>query len=94
MSQTLKIPDPLFDSVKRIAEAQGMTPSNWIAMQISLAVSRDAPRKPAPRSAKTLADLFEGRVGTIRSGGQERLSENCGETFTDHLQEKRKAGRL
>ena len=32
----------------------------------------------------SLADLFAGRVGRIRSGGKERLSEECGAKFTDY----------
>lgn len=43
---------------------------------------------------QTLADLFEGHIGGIRSGGNERLSDDCGETFTDYLVQKRKEGRL
>ena len=44
--------------------------------------------------SKTLADLFAGRVGRIQSGGTERLSEACGEKFTDYVEAKRKAGHL
>jgi hypothetical protein len=43
---------------------------------------------------KTLADLFKGRVGGIRSGGQGRWSENGGEKFIDYLVQKQKEGRL
>jgi hypothetical protein len=39
-------------------------------------------------SARTLADEFAGRTGVIGSGGQERLSENTGEKFVDHLEGK------
>ena len=46
------------------------------------------------QSPRTLADLFAGRVGRIRSGGKERLSEECGAAFTDYLEEKRRAGHL
>ena len=47
-----------------------------------------------PDGEVTLADLFAGRVGRIQSGGTERLSETCGEKFTDYIEAKRKAGHL
>jgi bifunctional DNA-binding transcriptional regulator/antitoxin component of YhaV-PrlF toxin-antitoxin module len=44
-------------------------------------------------SPKTLADLFAGAIGGFKSGrGEERLSENSGEKFTDYLVQKHKAG--
>ena len=46
---------------------------------------------PAPR---TLADMFEGYIGLIHSDGQDRLSEDTGEKFTDYLEAKRRAGHL
>lgn len=43
----------------------------------------------------SLADLFAGYIGGFRSGrGEERLSENSGEKFTDYLVQKHKEGRL
>lgn len=44
--------------------------------------------------AKTMYDLFEGRLGLVDSGGKECLSEDCGEKFTDYLEEKRRQGNL
>ena len=46
------------------------------------------------QNPQTLAALFTGRVGRIRSGGKERLSEEGKVAFTDYLEEKRKAGHL
>ena len=44
---------------------------------------------------KSLADLFAGYIGGFQSGRTaERLSENSGEKFTDHLIQKRKDGHL
>ena len=44
--------------------------------------------------AKSLADLFAGRIGRIGSGGKEALSRNAGQKFTDYLEEKRREGTL
>lgn len=44
------------------------------------------PMTDIPVEKKSLAELFEGRLGRIHSGGQERLSEGCGEKFSEHLQ--------
>ncbi len=90
MSQTIELPDPLFASLKEAAEANGTTPVGWIAAKLS-----DAGRKEEPVPVGgTLADLFTGRIGKVRSGGGERLSEDCGAKFTEHLNEKRSAGHL
>jgi hypothetical protein len=89
MSQFLELPDPLYDSLKRAAEASGTTPAGWIAAHL--------PSAPGPEPAgrpKTLAELLKGRVGRIHSGGKEVLSEKCGERFTAHLEQKRREGHL
>jgi hypothetical protein len=92
MSQTLEIPDALYAAMERAAQAKGMTPIGWIAAQLSSEVPRTVPQEGEP--PKTLADLFQGRLGRIASNGQETLSEQCGERFTDYLEEKRKEGHL
>jgi hypothetical protein len=93
MSQMLEIPDPLYDELRRVAGASGMTPVDWIAAHLA-PVTPAAPRGEAGAPPQTLADLFAGRTGGIGSGGAERLSEDGGKKFTDYLQAKRKAGNL
>ena len=88
MSQLLELPDVLYAALKQAAEAQGTTPVGWIAAHLPCPVEGSS---PAP---KTLADLFAGRLGRIRSGGKDRLSENCGERFTEYLKQKQAEGRL
>ncbi|MBC8228426.1 hypothetical protein H8E77_02615 [bacterium] len=85
MSHTLEIPDELYDALKKAAESSDMTPLAWIAAHL--------PNTPDIKP-KTLADLFAGRIGRIRSGSQKSLSEDCGPTFTEYLNEKQRGGHL
>jgi hypothetical protein len=89
MSQSLDLPDPIFDALQHAASASGTTPVGWIASHLP----PDA--TPLENSgAKSLADLFAGRIGRFHSGCKEALSQNCGERFTDYLEQKRREGRL
>jgi len=94
MSQTLEIPDTLYTALKEAAEARGLTPVGWIAAHLQHAESETESQANQASGPRTLADLFAGRVGRIRSGGREYLSEECGAKFTDYLEEKRKVGHL
>ncbi len=85
MNQLLELPEPIFAALQEAARAGGKTPAEWIASRLAES------RPPAPA---TLADLFAGRIGRIASGGRERLSEEGGRSFADHLEAKRHAGRL
>jgi hypothetical protein len=38
--------------------------------------------------------LLEGYIGQFHSSSDSGLSENCGEHFTDYLEQKRREGRL
>ena len=89
MSQSLELPDPIFDALQQAANATGTTPLGWIAAHLPT----ETPRLEN-NGAKSLADLFAGRIGRFHSGGKEALSENCGERFTDYLEQKRREGRL
>jgi len=90
MSHLLEIPDEVYTALQAAAEACGPTPLGWIAAHLPPA-AEPAGTHEAPT---TLAELFAGRVGRIRSGGTERLSEAYGEKFTDYVEAKRKAGHL
>jgi hypothetical protein len=93
MSRTLEIPESTFDTLKKVAEAGGTTPLGWIEARLAEArpVAVDLPES---ESEGTLADLFAGRIGRIRSGMTEDLSQRVAEDFADHLEEKRKRGCL
>jgi hypothetical protein len=94
MSHTLEIPDPVYAALKEAAEASGLTPVDWIAAHLPQAQGGEEMSTEQAGSPKTLAELFAGRVGRIRSGGKEHLSAGCGVKFTDYLEEKRRAGHL
>ncbi len=83
------MPDGLYSDLMETAAAHGMTPLDWIAAQVGKTKS-----KPRKNAGKTLADLFVGRVGRIRSGGKECLSEDAGKKFAADLEARRKSGHL
>lgn len=92
MSHLLEIPDALYTALKEAADARGLSPLGWIASHLSSPPQTTPGEDPdQAQSPKTLADLFTGRVGRIQSGGKERLSEECGATFADYLEEKKRA---
>jgi hypothetical protein len=89
MSRIIELPEPVYLALRDAAEASGISPAAWIAVQVG--APSEAGSEP---TARTLAELFAGRVGQIASGGKEPLSEGAGQTFADHLEAKRRAGHL
>lgn len=45
-----------------------------------------------PSPSRTLADRLAGRLARVRSGGSERLSEDCGAKLAEHLARSHAAG--
>lgn len=93
MSRALEIPDELYDDLEETATVQGTTPAGWIAAHLQRDREASVPEREAS-SPKTLSERFAGRIGRFGSGGKENLSEDTGETFTDYLEGKRRAGHL
>lgn len=92
MSRMLELPDTVYAALQEAAEASGLTPAAWIAAHLPEASAQTGEgSEPPPR---TLAERFAGRVGHVASGGRERLSENSGQKFADHLEAKKRAGHL
>jgi hypothetical protein len=94
MSRTLELPDAVYAALREAAEASGLTPAAWIAARLprtGASAQAQAGAEPVPG---TLAGRFAGRTGVVGSGGRERLSEDTGEKFAEHLEGKRRAGRL
>ena len=94
MSKKLELPESLYETLQQAAEAEGTTPAGWIKTHLSR--DQNIGERPIKIKKKplSLADLFSCRVGQIRSGGKEALSEECGDKFTDYLEEKRHGGHL
>ena len=94
MGHLLEIPDELYAALQAAADARGTTPLGWIAAHLPHAPETGGTHDEPAGAPQTLAELFAGRLGRIRSGGTERLSEACGEKFTDYVEAKRRAGCL
>lgn len=90
MSRTLEIPDELYERLETAATATGATAVEWLERHVPKANGGPA----QPEVKKTLRERLHGIIGSVSSGGQERLSENTGEKFTDYLEQKRREGRL
>jgi hypothetical protein len=90
LARMLELPDELFDRLAKAAATSGTTPVEWLDRHVPKAHVTDA----QPEVKKTLRERLEGLIGSQSSGGQERLSENTGEKFTDYLEQKRREGRL
>lgn len=92
MSRTVELPEAVYAALRKVAAASGMTPAAWIAAHLPGSSASD--REQLQPTTRTLADEFAGRTGVIGSGGKERLSEETGQKFADHLEAKRRAGHL
>jgi hypothetical protein len=92
MSRMIELPDPVYDALHEAAAAHGLTPAAWIAAHLPPGASVE--HDPGAEPPRTLAERFAGRVGLFGSGGGEPLSEATGERFAEHLESKRRAGRL
>lgn len=92
MSRTIELADEVYQRLEKAAAALRITPEEWI--------DRYLPPLPTPlltrdgKVPKTLADLFEGRIGLIDSGSDENLSEDHSRIFGEILEEKRRRGTL
>ncbi len=93
MSRTIEIPDGIYNALERAAQAGGTTPIGWIEARLA-EVSPIADDAPDPKPGRTLADLFAGRIGRIRSGVTERTSDRVGDDFAEYLEEKKRQGCL
>lgn len=89
MSRTLELPEAVYAALERAAADRGMTLVAWITAR---AFSTQPPM-PDDAPAGTLAERMAPYLGVIDSGIGD-LSVNCGEKFTDYLEEKRRAGHL
>lgn len=91
MSQMLELSDTTYAALKVAADAAGTTPSEWIAARLTQLTGEVV--ESQGEDTRTMADRFAGRLGRIH-GSSEPLSQNCGERFTDYIEEKRRNGTL
>lgn len=68
-----------YTAIKNAADAEGMPLDEWVVTHLPLDLDASQPGEtltsPAAKPARTMADLFAGRVGLVASGGDGRLSE-------------------
>ena len=69
MSHTLELSDELYAALLKAADASGLTLIDWIAVHLPETSERQEIEGEKMGHARTLADLFTGRVGRIQSGG-------------------------
>lgn len=93
VKRTVELPEAVYRALCEAAGASGMTPASWIAAHLPGSACANEGTH-GQTSAGTLAEQFVGRIGVIGSGGGERLSERTAERFAEHLEAKRRAGRL
>jgi hypothetical protein len=109
MDDQLNIPHDVYTRLVDAAQNEGTTPTGWIEQRLPSATERKCADKNAPaqierltnqqleqmrKEGQTMLDLFGDLVGSVHSGGKERLSERVSELFGDYLEQKRKEGRL
>jgi hypothetical protein len=88
MSITIQLAPEVEAQLREKAARMGQDPAAYIASLVNQDLG------PGESPPKTLADMLEGRVGRINSGGKEKLSEECGEKFADYLVQKQREGHL
>jgi hypothetical protein len=91
MSRNLELPDDVYESLERTAREVGVSPVDWIELQLPKP-STNGCAKTADKGAAKLERLKH-IIGSIDSGGA-NLSQNTGEQFTEYLLQKKREGRL
>jgi hypothetical protein len=90
MALMLELPPDVEARLRRKAEraVQGL-PDYLLAV-----ADAKADEEETDASEGSAADLFAGRIGRFRSGGDGEWSENCGEKFAEGMAKRRRRGRL
>lgn len=89
MTVTLELAPEIETRLRRRAAREGQDFTTFL----QTVIEHEADEEPE-ESEGSAADLFAGRLGGIRSGGQGRWSENTGDKFAAGMEEKRKQGHL
>ncbi len=75
--------------LRRKAERAGQSLPEYL-----IAVADAEPEEDEEDSEGLAYDLFKGRIGLFRSGGDGKWSEDCGAKFAEGMAEKRRQGHL
>lgn len=67
MSQKLELPDEIYDALTATARAEGMTPAEWLAKNLSMQQEAGIQRRP-------LTEYLAGLTGVIDSDTEPRPS--------------------
>jgi hypothetical protein len=80
------------------ADADGMPVDAWVMENLPLNGHGKLSEKPLLDSegkpARTMYDLFKGRVGVINSGTGQPSSSDVSQSFGEHLEERQRRGNL
>lgn len=93
MNQNLELPEAVLTALQKAAQANGMTPVDWIVANLWKEATPPS-NGESSHGPGTLADKFDGRFGRIHGGAKANLSESCAEKFTDYLEAKKRSGNL
>jgi hypothetical protein len=99
MSKTIEVSDHDYARIQDAADAAGMPLDTWVIENLPLegpapVQKSEVPLGPDGKPARSMYDLFAGRIGVVNSGGAERLSERHSEVFGEILEEKHRKGHL
>jgi hypothetical protein len=99
MSKTIEFSESDYARIQDAAAADGMPLDAWVVANLPLEApapvqNTEVPLGPDGKPARSMYDLFAGRIGVVNSGGAERLSERHSEVFGEILEEKHRKGQL
>jgi hypothetical protein len=92
MAITVELPRETERAFRAAAEARGEDAAGMIRRLIAEFLPDGLPDASGSEEG-SLADLLEGRIGRIEGSG-EPVARNAGALFSEHLQERRRQGRL
>lgn len=98
MSKTIEVSDHDYARIQHAADADGMPVGAWVVENLPRNGNGTPHEKPfldhEGKPAKTMYDLFKGRIGLINSGTGQPSSSDVSKSFGEYLEEKRQRGNL
>ncbi len=96
---TLELPEETVERLRADAEMQGVDAAELLRVLVEqrYAATPGTAQSGEPgdeEPPKTLAQALDGLIGTVHSGGKDRLPEETGHAFTDYVIRKKREGRL